>query len=382
MKSCLVLFLSMMFPLLIVHGQDRDQKIQLFPLEDVELLNSPFKRAMDLNKEYLLSLDPDRLLAPYLREANLEPKTKSYTNWENTGLDGHIGGHYVSALSLMYASSKDNEIKAILDYMLSEFKRCQDALGTGYIGGVPGSKELWNEIKHGEIEAGNFDLNKKWVPLYNIHKVYAGLRDAYLFAHDDTAKEMLIKMTDWAVDLVSNLSDTQIQDMLRSEYGGLNEVFADVAVISGNEKYLKLANQFTQNVILDSLLKHKDELTGLHANTQIPKIIGAKRIAEIQNKDEWNSASRFFWETVVENRTVSIGGNSAYEHFHPSNDFSKMITSVEGPETCNTYNMLKLSVQLFLDEGYPFYTTSGTWWVRLFYPNETRALSSLFSTPN
>lgn len=351
MKSCLVLFLSMMFPFLIVHGQDRDQKIQLFPLEDVELLNSPFKHAMDLNKEYLLSLDPDRLLAPYLREANLEPKTKSYTNWENTGLDGHIGGHYVSALSLMYASSKDKEIKARLDYMLSEFKRCQDALGTGYIGGVPGSKELWNEIKHGNIEAGNFDLNKKWVPLYNIHKVYAGLRDAYLFAHDDTAKEMLIKMTDWAVDLVSNLSDAQIQDMLRSEYGGLNEVFADVAVISGNEKYLKLANQFTQNVILDPLLKHKDELTGLHANTQIPKIIGAKRIAEIQNKDEWNSASRFFWETVVENRTVSIGGNSAYEHFHPSNDFSKMITSVEGPETCNTYNMLKLSVQLFLDEG-------------------------------
>jgi len=341
----------MLFSVLICKSQDRESKIQLFPLEDVELLNSPFKHAMDLNKRYLLALEPDRLLAPYLREAGLNPKTPSYTNWENTGLDGHIAGHYVSALSLMYASSKDKEIKERLDYMLSELKRCQDVLGTGYIGGVPGSKALWDEIKNGKIEAGNFDLNKRWVPLYNIHKVYAGLRDAYLFTHNDMAKEMLIKMTDWATDLVSDLSEEQIQGMLRSEYGGLNEVFADAAVISGNEEYLKLANQFTQNTIMEPLIHHKDELTGLHANTQIPKIIGAKRIADIQNNKEWDSASRFFWETVVQNRTVSIGGNSAYEHFHPSDDFSKMITSVEGPETCNTYNMLKLSVQLFQTEG-------------------------------
>lgn len=351
MKRCFVIFISMFFSVLICKSQNQDLKIQLFQLEDVELLNSPFKHAMDLNKRYLLSLDADRLLSPYLREAGLQPKTNSYTNWENTGLDGHIGGHYVSALSLMYASTKDSEIKARLDYMLSELKRCQDNLGTGYIGGVPGSVALWNEIKQGKIEAGNFDLNKKWVPLYNIHKIYAGLRDAYIYAQQELAKDMLINMTDWAIDLVSNLSDEQIQAMLKSEYGGLNEVFADAAMISGNQKYLKLANQFTQRAILNPLIQHKDELTGLHANTQIPKIIGAKRIADIQNNKEWDSASRFFWETVVENRTVSIGGNSAYEHFHPSNDFSKMITSVEGPETCNTYNMLKLSVQLFQTDG-------------------------------
>ncbi|MHC8948631.1 beta-L-arabinofuranosidase domain-containing protein [Sphingobacterium hungaricum] len=351
MKRYVLVFVSLIFSVLAIQAQNRESTIQLFPLEDVQLLPSPFEQAMELNKSYLLSLDADRLLAPYQKEAGLKPKAENYTNWENTGLDGHIGGHYLSALSLMYASTKDNEIKAKIDYMLSELKRCQDASGNGYIGGVPGSKALWAEIKEGNIEAGNFDLNKKWVPLYNIHKVYAGLRDAYLFSHSELAKEMLIRMTDWAVDLVSQLSDDQIQDMLRSEYGGLNEVFADAAIISGNKKYLKLAEQFTQRKILDPLIDHQDQLTGLHANTQIPKIIGAKRIADLQGNEAWDSASRFFWETVVQNRTVSIGGNSAYEHFHPSDDFSKMITSVEGPETCNTYNMLKLSVQLFQSEG-------------------------------
>lgn len=326
------------------------QQVNLFPLDRVELLESPFKHAQDVNKKYLLDLEPDRLLAPYLREAGLTPKVESYTNWENSGLDGHIGGHYVTALSLMYASTKDADIKARLDYMLSELKRCQDNVGTGYIGGVPGSTLLWNDIQAGKIAAGNFDLNRKWVPLYNIHKIYAGLRDAYVIADISEAKEMLIKMTDWAVRLVEGLSEEQIQDMLRSEHGGLNEIFADVAVISGDDRYLKLAKQFTHESFLDPLIEHQDHLTGMHANTQIPKIIGAKRIADIVGEESWDSAARFFWETVVENRSVAIGGNSSYEHFHPIDDFSNMIHSVEGPETCNTYNMLKLSTQFFQTE--------------------------------
>jgi len=333
-------------------------KVNYFKLQDVELLESPFLHAQELNKKYLLELNADRLLAPFHREAGLPQKAESYTNWENTGLDGHIGGHYVSALSLMYASTGDKTIKDRLDYMINEWKRCQDANGNGYIGGVPGGAEIWKEIKAGNIRAGSFDLNGKWVPLYNIHKTYAGLRDAYLYAGNEQAKEILIKMADWAIQLVSQLTEDQIQDMLRSEHGGLNETFADVAAITGNPKYLKLAHQFSHQLILNPLLAHKDELTGMHANTQIPKVLGYKRIADIEGNSKWSEAARFFWETVVENRSVCIGGNSSGEHFHPADDFSRMIKSIEGPETCNTYNMLRLSKMLYqtsLDQKYMEY---------------------------
>lgn len=322
-------------------------QVECFKLQDVELLNGPFKQAQDLNKKYLLELDADRLLAPFLREAELTQKAQSYTNWENTGLDGHIGGHYLSALSLMYASTQALEVKQRLDYMIKELKRCQEANGNGYIGGVPGGKTVWKEIEEGNIKAGGFSLNGKWVPLYNIHKTYAGLRDAYLVAGNAEAKEMLIKMTDWAINLVSSLSEEQIQDMLRSEHGGLNETFADVAAITGNQKYLKLAKQFSHQIILNPLIRHEDQLTGMHANTQIPKVLGFKRIADVEKNEDWESASRFFWETVVNQRSVSIGGNSVSEHFNPTNDFSKVLKGIEGPETCNTYNMLRLSRMLY-----------------------------------
>lgn len=342
--------LLLIFPFLYsiinpIHSQQK--QVQFFPLSQVQLLESPFKNAQELNKKYVMEFQPDRLLAPFLREAGLTPKAESYGNWENTGLDGHIGGHYLSALSLMAASTGDTEIKKRLQYMLSELKRCQDANGNGYIGGVPGGKILWEEVSSGNIKAGKFDLNKKWVPLYNIHKTYAGLRDAWLYTHNEMAKDMLVKMTDWAIQLVSKLTDEQIQQMLSSEHGGLNETFADVAVITGNEKYLRLARQFSHKLLLDPLLMQQDKLNGMHANTQIPKVIGFKRIADVANDSNWLKASAFFWETVVHNRSVSIGGNSVNEQFHNSNDFSGMINNVEGPETCNTYNMLRLSKMLF-----------------------------------
>ncbi|MDH6307945.1 DUF1680 family protein [Dysgonomonas sp. PFB1-18] len=349
---------TLLFVTAILLKAQVEPKVEYFHLQDVELLNSPFSHAQNLDKRYLLELSADRLLAPFLREAGLTPKAESYTNWENTGLDGHIGGHYLSALSLMYASTGDQDIKGRLDYMISELKRCQDANGNGYIGGVPGGKVIWQEVADGNIKAGGFDLNGRWVPLYNIHKTYAGLRDAYLYAENNTAKEMLIKMTDWAINLVSKLSEDQIQDMLRSEHGGLNETFADVAAITGNEKYLKLAHQFSHHAILDPLTKHEDKLTGMHANTQIPKVLGFKRVADIEGNESWNDAARFFWETVIEHRSVCIGGNSVGEHFNPVNDFSRMIKHIEGPETCNTYNMLRLSKMLYqtsLDKKYVDY---------------------------
>lgn len=323
------------------------QKIQYFPLKDVKLSESIFNKAMQADKNYMMTMEPDRLLAPYLKEAGLQPKAENYPNWENTGLDGHIGGHYLSALSLMYASTGDAKIKQRLDYMINELDRCQNASSNGYLSGVPSGKKIWKQISEGDIRASGFGLNDRWVPLYNIHKIYAGLRDAYWYGGSEKAKKMLVQLTDWMVNEVSALSDEQIQDMLRSEHGGLNEIFADVYEITGDKKYLQLAYRFSHQAILNPLLLGEDKLTGIHANTQIPKVIGYKRIADLENNVQWNDAADFFWHNVTEKRSSVIGGNSVSEHFNPVNDFSSMIKSIEGPETCNTYNMLKLTKALF-----------------------------------
>lgn len=323
-------------------------QLQSFPLSSVRLLDSPFKKAQQTDMKYILELDADRLLAPYLKEAVLRPLKENYGNWENTGLDGHIGGHYLSALSEMYAATGNQQIKERLDYMLDNLEKCQLKNGDGYIGGVPGSKALWGDIAKGKIDAGGFSLNGKWVPWYNVHKVYAGLVDAYTLTGNEKAKKMLVQLSDWCLKLVANLSDDQIQLMLKSEYGGMNEVFADVAAITGDKKYLVLAKKFSHKTILDPLLKEEDKLNGLHANTQIPKVIGFMRVAEVGGDAKWADAANFFWNTVVENRTISIGGNSVREHFNSADDFSSMLESREGPETCNSYNMLKLSKHLFL----------------------------------
>ena len=322
-------------------------KVETFPLTDVRLTESQFKHAESLDIRYLLGLDPDRLLAPYLKGAGLKPKAENYTNWENTGLDGHIGGHYLSALSYMYAATGNAEIKQRLDYMLAELKRAQDAAGDGYLCGAPNGRRIWNEVSCGDIKASSFGLNGGWVPLYNIHKTYAGLRDAYLIAGCNEARAMLVKLTDWMLDLTKNLTDGQIQNLLSSEHGGLNEVFADVAAMTGKDEYMRLARRFSHKAILDPLLKKEDRLTGKHANTQIPKVIGYKRIADITGDKAWNDAADFFWQTVVDRRSISIGGNSVREHFHPAENFTSMLTSEQGPETCNTYNMLRLTKMLY-----------------------------------
>ncbi len=197
-----------------------DTRIESFPVSQVRLTDSPFKHAQEMDICYLLGLDPDRLLAPYRKEAGLTPKAPNYGNWENSGLDGHIGGHYLSALSYMYAATGDTEIKARLDYMLDELQTCQEAAGDGYLCGVPGGRAMWEEIARGNIRASRFDLNGKWVPLYNIHKTFAGLRDACLQTGSSQARTMLVKLTDWWLDLVSQLSDDQIQVTARTSSSG------------------------------------------------------------------------------------------------------------------------------------------------------------------
>lgn len=319
----------------------------LFPLQDVRLGPSPFLDAQATDLNYLMAMDPDRLLAPFLREAGLAPKQPSYGNWESSGLDGHMGGHYLSALALMVASTGDAQVRQRLDYVVAELKRAQAANGDGYLGGIPGGRAAWRDVAAGKLHADNFSVNGKWVPWYNLHKIYAGLRDAYRYTGNEDAKAMLIALSDWALRLTSHLSDEQMQQMLKAEHGGMNEVLADVAQMTGDKRYMDLALKFSHQAVLQPLEKHEDRLTGLHANTQIPKVIGFERIGELTDRRDMRDAAAFFWDTVVDHRTVAIGGNSVKEHFHDDKDFSPMIDEVEGPETCNTYNMLKLTELLF-----------------------------------
>jgi DUF1680 family protein len=324
------------------------QSAELFPLKDVRLAPGPFLDAQATDLDYILALDADRLLSPFLREAGLKPKEPSYGNWESSGLDGHMGGHYLSALALMYASTGDAEVLRRLNYFVGELKRAQQANGDGYVGGIPGGRQAWIDIENGKLHADNFSVNGKWVPWYNLHKTFAGLRDAYRYAGNEDAKAVLVALSDWALKLSTHLTPQQMQAMLRSEHGGMNEVLADVSQMTGERKYLDLALRFSHQSVLEPLERGQDKLTGLHANTQIPKVIGFKRIADLTGNADMEHAAEFFWQTVVEHRTVAIGGNSVKEHFHDEKDFSPMINEVEGPETCNTYNMLKLTEMLFL----------------------------------
>lgn len=318
----------------------------LFPLHSVRILPSPFLDAVNANRTYVLALDADRLLAPFRREAGLTPRKPSYENWENIGLDGHTAGHYLSALANMIAAGEDtstHELEKRLNYMVNELAECQQASGDGYVGGVPGSKALWKAVASGKVEAV-FD---KWVPWYNLHKTFAGLRDAFVEGGNSKAKDVLVKYAEWADNVTKGLTDEQMQRMLGQEHGGMNEVLADVYALTHDERFLRAAKRFSHQAILGPLEKHEDKLTGLHANTQIPKVIGFERIATLDGDSKEDSATRFFWETVTQNRSVAFGGNSVSEHFNDPKDFHRMLEHREGPETCNTYNMLRLTEAIF-----------------------------------
>lgn len=319
-----------------------------FPLEDVSLLDGPFKHAQDLNVEVLLKYDVNRLLAPYRKEAGIEPKAPTYPNWE--GLDGHVGGHYLSAMAINYASTGNKECKKRMDYIVSEIKICQEAnavnnkeWGIGYAGGFPKSKDLWSSFKK-----ENFSIyNSVWSPFYNLHKMYAGLRDAWLYGDSEEAKKIFLKFCDWGIDITSNLNDEQLEAMLNMEHGGMPEVYADAYKMTGDKKYLTAAKRYSHKKILNPLSEGIDNLDNMHANTQIPKIVGFERIAEVSDDKKYGNAGSFFWDTVIANRTLAFGGNSRKEHFPSKVASIDYVSEVDGPETCNSYNMLKLTEDLF-----------------------------------
>lgn len=312
-----------------------------FAFSEVTLLDGPFKHAQDLNVDVLLKYDVDRLLAPFLKEAGLTPKGELFPNWE--GLDGHVGGHYLTALAIHYASTGNEECKRRMEYMIAELKRCQQKNGNGYIGGVPNGAKLWEELKKGNVQL----IWKYWVPWYNVHKIYAGLRDAWLYAGNEEARQMFLDLCDWGLTVIAPLTDTQMEQMLENEFGGMDEVYADAYQMTGNEKYLHAAKRFSHHWLLDSMAAGVDNLDNKHANTQVPKVVGYQRIAELCDDKTYDEAARFFWHTVVDTRSLALGGNSRREHFAAKDDCKSYADDREGPESCNTNNMLKLTEGLF-----------------------------------
>ncbi|MHC4694374.1 MAG: beta-L-arabinofuranosidase domain-containing protein [Planctomycetota bacterium] len=312
-------------------------KARAFPLQDVRLLDGPFKHAMELDQRYLLSLDVDRLLHTFRLNAGLPSSAKPLGGWEEPKgeLRGHSIGHYMTACAMMYASTGDEQLKAKGNAVVSGLAKCQVKIGSGYLSAYP--EEFFDRV-----EAGI----RVWAPYYTLHKIYAGLLDMYVYCDNQQALEVCKKFADWVIARNEPLSREKMQKMLDTEHGGMNEVLANLYALTGEQKYLKIALRFNHMAVIGPASKRQDKLTGLHANTQVPKFIGTARQYELTGHPWLKTASTFFWDTVVNERSYVIGGHSDGERFSPKEKLSEAL----GPsttETCNTYNMLKLTRHLF-----------------------------------
>lgn len=318
-----------------------------FNLTDVRLLpGSALRNAMDKDAGYLLFLDPNRLLNRFYLNAGLPTKGDKYGGWESESLSGHTLGHYLSAISMMYASTGNAEFKKRADHIVAELSRCQQARGTGYIGAIPGEDSCFAKVARGEIKSGGFDLNGLWSPWYTVHKVMAGLADAYLYTGNPQALKALVGMSDWAATIVNPLTDAQRQKMLRCEFGGMNDVLAMVYAITGNPKYLQLSYKFYDDFVMKPLSEKQDPMPGKHSNTNVPKAIGSATQYELTGNTGDQTIASFFWQTMVHHHSYVIGGNSNYEYCGEPDQLSDRLSD-NTCETCNTYNMLKLTRHLF-----------------------------------
>lgn len=331
-----------------------------FSPADVRLLDlpppsvNPFKAARDAHASYLLEIQPDRLLARFRADAGLEPLAPGYEGWEKDTIGGHTLGHYLSACAKMHAGTGDARFRTRVDFIVRELALCQrtNTQGglPGYVAAIPGGRQAFAELARGEIRSKGFDLNGIWVPWYTLHKLMAGLRDAYLFCGNADALEVWRGLADFSLSVVAPLTDDQLTLMLRCEHGGMNEVAADLYAITRDPRHLDLARRFSDRQVLDPLAESRDILPGLHSNTQIPKVIGAARLHELTGDPRLRDAARFFWTTMTARHSYVTGGNSMNEYLGPP---GLLAARLEGntTETCNTYNMLKLSLRLHAWSG-------------------------------
>ena len=254
----------------------------------------------------------------------------------------------------MWAATGDERFKQRADYIVEQLKEVQDAHGDGFVGALENCQERFAEVAKGNIRSGGFDLNGLWSPWYTLHKTYAGLRDAYRYTGNQTALDVEVKFAEWAEGILANLDDAQIQKMLNTEFGGMNEVLVDLYVDTGDKRWLALSYKFEHRAILDPLKHEHDMLGGTHGNTQVPKLIGSlARYAAIGDESD-GTAARFFWDRVVNHHSFATGGHGKDEYFGTAD---KLNDVVEGrtAETCNVYNMLKLTRKLFALDPDPRY---------------------------
>lgn len=318
------------------------------PLSKVRLTGGPLLRAQQLTADYLLKLEPDRMLALYRKVAGLQIKAEPYNGWDGPGrnLSGHIAGHYLSAVSMMYAATGDVRFKERADYLIKEFKEIQDKNGDGYLSALEGGRKCFEALARGEIRAASFDLNGEWSPWYTLHKTFAGLRDAYRLTGNKTALEIEIKFAAWAEKILSGLNEFQLQRMMDTEFGGMNEVLVDLYADTGDARWLKLADKFNHRIFVEPLSRHQDILAGTHGNTQIPKMIGqTERYLFTGNSTDLMAAS-FFFDRVAGHHSYATGGNGMNEYFGPAEELAHRIDG-RTAESCNVYNMLKLGRLLF-----------------------------------
>lgn len=353
-----------------------------FDLQEVTLLPSVFKDAQDVNYKLLLEYDVDRMLTPFIRQAGLldtaDEKNKYYQwgynhaafeSWAwnpSMAMDGHIAGHYLSALSLAYASCHDplmrNMFKQRIDYIIDILNDCQKAFDKddtgmkGFIGGLP-DNEIWRQLYAANFNV--YNLRGNWVPLYCEHKIMAGLRDAYVYGGNEQAKSMFKKLCDWSIELVHLFSNDIMElKILQWEPGGINEVLADAYAIFGDGKYMRAAEKYSHQIMIENMNDDPTHtfLDGKHTNEAAAKFVGFARINELSHDDRYQKASRAFWEDVALHRASVIGGVGVNNYFLSNSQGGKYVTELDGPESCTTYNMLKLTERLFSDKRNPKYS--------------------------
>jgi DUF1680 family protein len=334
-------------------SQARIIKVRPLPLSNVRLQGGPLKHSQDLDAKYLLELEPDRMLAYLRQRAGLEVKAKPYGGWDGEGrqLTGHIAGHYLSGVSLMWEATGDSRFKERADYIVKELKEIQDKQGDGYIGALLDDKGIngkvrFQDLSKGEIRSGGFDLNGLWSPWYVEHKLFAGLRDDYRYTGNRTALDVEIKFAAWVESIVLKLDDKQTQQMLATEFGGMNEVLADLYADTGDKRWMALSDKFEHHAIVDPLAAEDDILSGKHGNTQIPKLLGSLMRYIYTGNEADGNAAKFFWDQVALHHSFATGGDGRNEYFGPADKLNDMVDG-RTAETCNVYNMIKMARALF-----------------------------------
>ena len=354
-------------------GTERES-IEDFSLSEIRMTDAYCTNAFEKEIDYLLSFDTDRLLVGFRENAKLSTNGASrYKGWEDTLIAGHCVGHYLSACAQASANpnltdAQREKLMGIITALIDGMEVCQQNSK-----GKPGF--LWaGQVKNANNVEQQFDLEEQgktniideaWVPWYTMHKLIQGLVDVYNFTGNETAKEIASGLGDWTYNRCSGWNQQTHDTVLSIEYGGMNDCLYELYRITGKDTHAAAAHYFDEDALFERVLRGgSNVLNNLHANTTIPKFIGAlKRYTVLDGKTvdgEKIDASRYleyakaFFDMVYKHHTYITGGNSEWEHFGLDDVLDNERTNCNC-ETCNSYNMLKLSRELFKVTGNKYY---------------------------